>query len=129
MNYFEMKKEHETELNNFEGLFFAFSNKQLNEGLLKIGLKETDKNLICSIGEGGFLKKDRVKAFNDMLDRQERDLTELKKQDDLLLEALTYELANHEYCITRDPENALSSLGLTIDTVKPEILKEAIKHQ
>ena len=46
--YVDMKTRHGDEIGSFDGLFFAFSNKQLEEGLEKI--KSTIKDIV-SIGE------------------------------------------------------------------------------
>ena len=62
----EIKKRHQEEINTFQGLFFAFSNNQLKEGLERVGLTETDTDKIYSIGAGGYIRKDRSKAFSDM---------------------------------------------------------------
>ena len=48
-----------------------------------------------------------------------------KKEEKFLLEALAYELRNHEYCITYDPSDALDALGLKREDVSQKIMKEA----
>lgn len=117
MNYQELKAKHSKELNEFEGIFFAFSNKQFSEGMEKLGLTEEDKNKVCTLGSGGIILKSRGKAFNEMFKRNSGAMEEGLKQPDFLLSALSYELANHEYCITYDFEDAFSALGLTLEDI------------
>ncbi len=123
--YTELKKSQSEDINNFEGLFFAFNTKQLKEGMEKCGITETSS--IVAIGAGGYMRKDRLQAFEDMLDRHEQELKELKKNEKALLTALVYELQNHEFCITGDPTDALSVLNLTKEEVPKELLRKAMR--
>jgi len=123
-SYSEMKTRHGNELNTFNGLFFAFSNGQLEEGLLKVKAEKKD---IVSIGAGGFILKTEIQAFNDLFKRHNAERKERLKDEKKLIDALVYELNNHEYCITYDPTDALESLGLTRDDVESKILKKACK--
>lgn len=125
--YTEQKARHSKEFGEFEGVFFAFNNAQLAEGMVKIGLPTDDYKSIVSIGAGGYLRKDRVPAFKELFARQNVERKELKKNESKLIEALVYELSNHEYCISRDPLPALEALGLTLESVPQGILKKAIK--
>lgn len=75
----ELKRRHQDEVNNFEGLFFAFSDKQLREGLVRVGLETTDTGKIVSIGAGGFLRKDVRDAFFDMFDRHKEEAKACRK--------------------------------------------------
>ena len=129
MKYSELKAKHEQIRNDFTGIFYAFSNKQFEEGMVKVGLEDTeeDRKQIASIGSGGFMLKSQGKAFQSMLNDFGKDMEAMKANPAQLTEALNYELDNHEYCITVDPTDALECFGLTIDTVDPAILREAIK--
>ena len=118
MRYDEMKTKHEKELNDFEGMFFAFNDKQFNEGMEKIGLKEKDTALICSLGSGGYMLKSRKKVFNNMFLARTNEMETALKEKDFLQDALSYELANHEYCITYDFEDTFDALGLTFEDIK-----------
>jgi hypothetical protein len=69
----ELKKRHQKEFNGFEGIFFAFSDKQLREGLLKVGLDAKDTDKIFSIGAGGYIRKDRSDALAHLIDRQKKE--------------------------------------------------------
>lgn len=126
--YNEMKANHQKRVNDFEGLIFAFSNKQMEESLSKIGLSLDDaKGRIVSIGAGAYLLKERVKAFHDLIDQNEKELKAFRKDQKQLIEGLVYELGNHEYCITGDPQDAVEKLGYTMETIPRETLTKAIK--
>lgn len=122
--YQQQKQRHAKEFGNFEGIFFAFSASQLEEGLLKV--QATSKEIV-SIGMGGFLRKDKVGLFDKLIERQAKERKELRANEKELVNAIAYELANHEYCITGDPQDALDALGLSIKELAPEVLKKAIK--
>lgn len=128
MNYQQLKAEHAKELNEFEGIFFAFSNSQFAEGMEKVGLNEGSVKDILSLGSGGYIKRDRKIAFNAMFLRHTEGMEALKKEEKLLVDALCYELRNHEYCITGDPSDALSALDLTVESVDKKVLKKALKE-
>ena len=118
MTYCELKKEQEKELNEFTGIFYAFNNKQFKEGMEKIGLEEKDTKKIYSLGSGGYILKEKSKAFNDMFNKFSDKKTKALKTEEFLLEALTYELQNHEFCITYDYEQTFEALGLTIEDIE-----------
>lgn len=126
--YQEQKKRHSDEVGNFEGLFFAFSNSQLAEGMAKVGLTMADTGLIGSIGAGGYIIKTRFKDFDAMLRRQKEERKNRLKDEKNLIESLVYELGNHEYCITGDPAPALNALDLTVKDIPIELLRKAISQ-
>ena len=125
--YQDMKKRHSDEFGAFEGVFFAFSDEQLAEGMQKLGLAEKDYKAIVSIGAGGYVKRDRISEFNALFKRQAQERKDLRKDETKMVDALCYELSNHEYVITGNPEDALNALGLTMNTVPENVLKRAIK--
>ncbi|MFH2047785.1 MAG: hypothetical protein ABIK92_21880 [Pseudomonadota bacterium] len=111
MNYQEFKIEQRKDVDSFP-IVFAFSQKQLDEGLAKLGVT---LNEVFRLPSGGFIRKTDSKAFHELLDRLDRKLSEALLDDDFLLEALEYELGNHEYCITYDPVPTLNALDLSLD--------------
>ena len=123
--YCDLKQSHSKDVSNFKGIFWAFSNKQFDEGMDKIGLNPDDTAKIYSIGGGGYILKERMQDFKDMLKRHEEKRKILKTDKKLLLNALIYELNNHEYCITYDISDALNALGLKKEDIDPAILKKA----
>lgn len=124
----EIKARHQKEVNEFSGLFFAFSNEQLREGLEKVGVPyEQAKERIYSLGAGGYILKEQSPAFHAMFKRHDQERKDRLKDEKALIESLVYELGNHEYCITYDATDALDSLGLTKEDVDPIVLKKAIR--
>jgi len=126
MTYTELKAKQQREMDGFQGIFFAFNNDQFREGMESIGLKQEDTGKIYSIGGGGYILKERSKDLHAMFERWGQEKEDLKKQEDTLLEALVYELRNHEYCITGDTGPALNALGWDKKDIDPKLLKEAI---
>lgn len=131
MTYQELRKTLQDRVSDFDGLFFAFSNEQLEGELARVGitLEEAKKGKqIVSIGAGGFLLKTRVRAFTELMDANEMELKEFKKREKNLIDSLVFELANHEYCFTLDPSDALAAIGESLETVSRKALLKAIKR-
>ena len=131
MTYNELKKKHRKEFDNFE-MFFAFSDGQFLEGMKSIGLGENDLNKIKHIGGGGYVRKENHGKLLDMAEEQVKELAELMGEEKFFKEALAYELANHEYCITGDVSDAMDALGLKREEVaenknQREWLKEVVE--
>lgn len=124
-SYQDQKTRHSNEISDFDSLFFAFSNEQLEEGLKKI---ESQKNEIVSIGMGGFVRKDKVKEFIALMKRHDIERKELRKNTKELINAIVYELFNHEYCITGNPNDALEIFDLDYETIDKELWKKVIKE-
>lgn len=108
--YFEFKKKQENLINNFEGLFWAFSEEQFKNGVKKVNA--TPENKIVSIGAGGYILKNKLKEFKDLNENNSKELKEKLKDKDFFYDAVLYELDNHEYCITGDESDALGTLGI-----------------
>ena len=121
-SYTQLKQRHTQEFNDFQYIFFAFSNDQLAEGLKKLNATTKD---IYSIGAGGFVLKAHNQELRDMIDRHSAELEANKKDRKFLLESLVYELRNHEYSITYDETDALDALGLELADIPADILNKA----
>ena len=128
MKYFEFKANQEKELNEFKGIFFAFDNKQFSKGMESVGLTDNDTDKIYKLGGGSYILKERNQAFKAMFDRHSEEMAEAMENPDFLLDALIYELCNHEYCITWDSTDALRTLGLKREDIPDSLYKEAIKE-
>ena len=131
MNYQVLKAKHAEELNDFP-IFFAFSNKQFEEGMEKAGLTVTDTDKIYSLTGGGFIKKTDSEAFHAMFKRNNTEISEAilsdKTGEGFILEMFDYELSNHEYCITGSTEDTLDALGLSEEDVdKSAALKAGLR--
>lgn len=137
-SYQELKARHQAEVNAFP-FFFAFSNKQFDEGMRKLGLDTSDTDKVYRLsGAGGFYRKSDSAALHEMFDRHEQERQEAiaadKTGDGYIYEMFDVELANHEYGYTGDPGDALAALGLTLEEVAqdPRLLygfEKACKHQ
>jgi hypothetical protein len=117
MKYLDQKAAHQKEINDFP-MSFAFNQKQFIEGLERLNAKEED---VCGIPGGGFIRKTDKDAFFNMFLRHETERAESLKNDAFLIDALVYELANHEYCITYDPGPAMSAVGIDDDEIDDRI--------
>lgn len=130
--YTEMKKRHQEEINNFP-MFFAFNDKQFNEGMEKLGLKPTDTDKIYKLGyTGGFYRKSDSEKLKGIFykhgDEMDQAIASDKDGTGFIYDMFLYELANHEYCITWDLEPTLEACGLTIyDLRKNEALQKGLK--
>jgi len=127
--YLKMKKDHQKELNNFP-MFFAFSNKQFDEGMQEFGLDpEEDTDKIYSIGRGGFIKKKNSKEFAEMFKRHHEEIEKAIESDqtgeEFIFDMFLYELRNHEYIVTGNFEDTLDAVGLTFEEVKEN---EKLEH-
>lgn len=125
-NYQDLKIRQQKELNDFEGIFFAFNNEQFKEGMEKVGLTIEDKKQIFSLSAGGYIRKDRSEAFHAMFKRHADEKKTRKQEEKYLFESLVYELRNHEFCITLDPADALDALGYDRESIDVKILKKAM---
>ena len=133
MTYVEFKEKRQKEINELP-MYFAFSDKQFNELMVKLGYNDENVflNDIMSIGGGSIiLKKDKELVMNTF-DRIDKELTEYLKNDEFLESAFEYELGNHEYCTTNDISETLDALDISYDEYgKNEsiqrIAKKAIK--
>lgn len=119
--YTKLKNRHQQEVNDFP-MFFAFSDKQFEEGMARFGLKPTDTKKIYKLGNtGGFYLRSDAQKLRDMFDRHNQEMSEaIKNDDDFVYQMFLYELANHEYCITYDLEPTLDACGLTFDEVQKD---------
>ena len=124
MDYVEFKNQIDKKISAFP-LFFAFNKDQFKKGMEELNI--TDESLLCSILGGGFLLKSNVSKFMVMFKEHEEELERLCNDKDFLIEALIYELNNHEYCYTHDTEPALDALGIEIDNdMKKDCLAVAL---
>jgi hypothetical protein len=122
--YQEFKKRQADEFGKIEYLFWAFNDTQINEGLTKIGLnRENYVGKIISIGMGGYILKDKLSDFNSFLKKQKNERKEFRKNEENLIDAIVYEMNNHEYCITYDILDTIMALDLDVDRDKAIIEK------
>ena len=125
MTYYVFKSQVQEEFDDFP-IAYAFSDKQLKEGLEQLGVKDTSE--VTGVGSGGFIRKTDKQSFFDLLEKHSKRTEEFFFFFDNLKNALVYELANHEYCITYDASDAFDALGLEKNERTLSILREAV-HQ
>lgn len=116
MTYQELKQKHTDEFSAIP-VIWAFSDKQMAEGLAKHGLTTSKEDLgkICSIGGGGYMLKTEAPKLKETINRHCQEMDEAFNDPVFLKEALRYELSNHEFCITYDHTDTLDALGLSRD--------------
>lgn len=78
MKYSELKDTQQAAFNNFEGIIFAFSNKQLDEGLAKLGASKSD---IIQGSAGCFILKSREAALDTLLETSNNEMKEALKDE------------------------------------------------
>lgn len=94
-------------------MFFAFSEKQFEEGMQKLGV--TDTKSLFRIPGDGFIRKSDYEEFSSLLDRLDSEMKEALQDREFLIEAIEYELSNHEYGYTYNHEPALRALGISLN--------------
>lgn len=122
--YLELTSKQQKEINEFP-MFFAFNQKQFEEGMQSLGLKPTDTKKIYKLaGTGGFYRKTDAQKLRDMFARHDKEMADAiaadPTGDGFIYDMFNYELGNHEYGYTHDPEPALDALGLTMAAIKAD---------
>ena len=112
--YLNLKSKHEKEMNAFP-MAFAFSNKQFEEAKKKLNVFSNDE--LLSIPGGGMIRKTDNAAFTKMYFDMNEESSKAMEDDEYLYEGILYELGNHEFCITYDPDDTLRCFSLTKDEV------------
>ena len=99
--YLELQKKHQKELNDFP-IAYAFSKEQLEEALIKLGVKSTDE-CVTITGYGDIVKRENAPKFKAMLKRHTKEIHDLLQNNEQdAEEAFIYEMDNHEYAINWD---------------------------
>lgn len=138
-SYAEMRSRHQKEMNAFP-LHFAFSEKQIREEFKKMGLdydKKSDCKKVVSIGAGGFVRREDLNPFKEMIKRHEYEIAKAITEDmsgnGFIYDMFVTELENHEYSYTGDMWEAVYACGLNADDLEtsPALragLAKACKH-
>jgi len=114
MMYQELKDKQRKVFEDFPK-FFAFNNKELEKG--KEHLKVDKNSDLLALGTGAYIRKTDREKFKAMV---KGFRTELKQNIDadkdgtgFITSMFYYELENHEYSYSRDPQRAFDALGLS----------------
>ncbi len=87
----------------------------------KLNLKENEENKIFSVGFGGYIEISKRQDFYKLFERQKQEMDNAIKNDltgeGFIKQMFRYELANHEYYISRDLEDVLDALELSIENI------------
>lgn len=108
-NFNQLISEKQVKYNNLMDefkVFWAFNNKQFNEGIAKCELLEGEK--VVSIGAGGYIPKKNVQSFIDgqkSIEKWFKNAMKTMKEEHIL-----YELNNHECFYTGSIESAANVL-------------------
>lgn len=122
--YSELRERQQKEVEDFP-MFFAFSEKQFEEGMKSLGLKPGDTKKIYKLGNtGGFYRKSDSQALRDMFERHRKELEDAIAADEtgegFIFDMFNYELANHEYGYTGNPDDTLDALGMTMEEINAD---------
>jgi len=109
MRYYEHKAKTQKIINAVP-MHFAFGNDQFAKKLEELNCTVDD---LIGLPAGGFMLKSEAHLFKEAVDKCEKLNAEFMGTDEGMLDALEFELANHEYCITHDEDDALMALGLS----------------
>jgi len=130
--YVEMKNRHQSEVNDFP-FFFAFSDKQFEEGMAKFGLSPNDTDKIYKFGNtGGFYLRTDAMRLHKMLDRHSKEMDDAIAADPtgegFIFEMFNHELSDHEFIVSWDISSTLDALGLEPEDIeKDERLQHGLK--
>ena len=111
---------------------FAFSEEQLKEQLIKLGLNEDDFDKVTGIGHGGFIKVSDVDAYNTLIRKHNKEFQTAINNDldgsGFIKDMFVTGLINHEYSYTLDIEETLNDLKISVDDLidHPNIKKGLI---
>lgn len=114
MKYIEIKNKKQEDTNKlFEtlGVFWAFSNKQFEEGYAKAKLSMAEGEKLVDIGAGGYIPKHNVEALLEGIKEIEDNFKASIKEAKAREEHILYELNNHEAFYTGTIEDAKEALG------------------
>lgn len=128
ISYQQLRKQQQEEYNAFPKEF-GFGEKQIAEGLVRLGFNPGDTDKVVGIGGGGFIRCTDAASFKEMLVRHHRELTEAMKDEEFAYTAFHTELMAHEYSWTGDASDTINALGLTIEEIENNpTLKRALKR-
>lgn len=124
--YVELKEKQQKEFNKLSEkiMFFAFSEKQFDEGLAEFGItRENMKDKLLRFGgTGGYLLKDKEHELITMFEKQRKELKQAIDNDKtgkgFIKQMFEYELSNHEYGYAGSLKETLDTVGLTEKSVE-----------
>lgn len=119
ISYRELTNRHQKEVDDFP-IFYAFSDKQFEEGMKKLNLKPDDEDKIVSTGLG-FIRKTDAPRYCFMLARHTFEhnahIANDKAGDGYIKQMFETELINHEYSYTEELESTLDACNITAERI------------
>lgn len=110
-----MRERQQKEFNSFP-MFFAYDDKQFDEGMRKLGLQPEDTKKIYHGIEGMYYRRVDAPKLHEMFERFDRELrTAIAADttgDGFVYDMFRQELEDHEYQYTQDITEALEATGL-----------------
>ena len=131
--YSELRNRQEKEMNALP-MHFAFNSAQFKEALAEMNLTtENCKDKLVRGIAGSFYLKTDSKVIHDTFERFHTEKSQAIENDKTgtgyMLDMFTYELANHEFCVTYDLTDTLDSLGISIEEVnKNPLMLSALRE-
>lgn len=102
-------------------VFYAFGNKQFDEALDKYLKAGGDQSQLVAALGGLYGQEDKIDELFALSERHGRELRDALKGDKAFaIEAIEYEMDNHEYGWSQEDETVLESLGLATDDLAGE---------
>lgn len=118
MKYYELKDKQQKEINELP-IKFAFSDEQFKEVINYFNVKEEEiKEKLVSVPGGGFMLKTDLPKLKETFINHAKEINQAMTEDSFLIDAINYELANHEYCITGDITDTVEVLGLDMNDTR-----------
>jgi hypothetical protein len=122
MTYEELRKVHQDKINALP-LKFAFSNQQFSEAMAEWGLTPDDTDKIYKFSSfGGIYLRSDAELIHQTFKSIDEEMENAMKGDEFCISAIEYELRNHEYGLTYDPDEALESLDLSLEDERTQRL-------
>lgn len=117
-SYKELRERTQEEFNKLP-IYFAFDDEQYKRLLSKLDLtdEEARNGALMSLPSGGIIRSSDedlvIGTFKRFWDAKNEAIKEDLTGNGFIYQMFLYELQNHEFIITQDPEETLSTLGIT----------------
>lgn len=90
-------------------MFFAFTDKQFDDGLAKVRADNKERRLI-KLGAGCFIPADKIDRYNDGIQDLKDTFANTLSHHNLHDDYIAYQLANHEAFYTYEIEDAWGAM-------------------
>lgn len=111
--YQDLRNWSQDQINEFPFIcIIAFSQEKFDKELEKHNVKAED---LIHIAGGMFIRKTDLQKYELMQDEINTAIENFKTDDDKLKEAIKYEMANHEFCITFNYKPVFDQLNVDAD--------------